>query len=212
MNKKQIKRRFFIAVFPPEHIAKQIESIKRYGPSSWEWKNAEDYHISLAFPGTLNETELEKLKKSLEKIAAESFDLTLDDIKIFESPIIQQNQNRRKMKNRHVLWGNPDDGTGNEQRKILGLHFSIAHTLRRHGFKYGIKDITPHLTLAKAPNDEIDLVKEFCRAAKGTKNLSWHCDRFGLYETLSPSDKRHPKNNNGRGSRYVKIAEFKLRR
>lgn len=206
MEKGDLKRQFFIAVFPPDHIKQQIaQQLKENAGEDfdhWEWKSDDDYHISLAFPGRLTEEELADLLKTLEQVDNETFEISLKGLQWFP-----REENKAK-NNKHVLWASPDQNGNNSFRE---LHLKVKALMRRYGFKYGRDEVSPHITIAKTPISDVDLAKDFMNAHNDFGTDSWVCDRFAIYETLSPDDETHPKNNQGEGSRYRKIAEFRLK-
>lgn len=202
-EKKSLKRQFFIAVFPPDEIKRQINDNlvhKEDATKGWEWKRAEEYHMSLAFPGAITEEELQILIKALDKVYFEAFSMSIDGVGHF---LRKENKNNN---NTHVVWARPDNQADNAIRE---LHYKIVGIMEEYGFKYGNREISPHMTIVKPPVTAHDLMKDFAAAASGFKSEAWQCDRFVLCETLDKSDPDHPHNNNGQGSRYKVIAEFK---
>lgn len=204
MRKGDLKRRFFVAVMPPDGATLDMTALRAKGPSHWDWKGQDDYHISLAFPGLLNETQLARLLTALATVRHEPFDAQFTGLAYF-----LRDPHARNRTAQNVLWARPDHAADNQLRS---LHFKIARALASHHLDFGIKDITPHLTVAKVPANDNSLIESFAAAhdAHAVTN-KWRCDRFGVYETLDKSDPRHPAHNGGRGTRYVRVAEFMLR-
>jgi 2'-5' RNA ligase len=199
----ELKRRFFVAVMPPADHTETIDKLRHYGPANWDWKRHGDYHISLAFPGMLDTGEVGRLIKALHTVEQAPFDLNFEGLGYFLKDPFKRSRGAQ-----NVLWARPDGPADNALRS---LHNRIAAALKDHKFAHGINDISPHLTVAKVPGNENTLMEQFAAAHGHTRTSAWRCDRFGLYETLPPGDPRHPDNNEGRGSRYVKIAEFTLK-
>lgn len=200
---ESLKRRFFVAVMPPQSQTEAIDKLRHYGPANWDWKRHGDYHVSLALPGMLDTGQVGRLIKALREVEQEPFTLRFDGLGYFLKDPFKRSRGAQ-----NVLWARPA-ATGDNA--LRSLHNRIAETLKRHKFSHGISDITPHLTVAKVPGHENSLIEQFAAAHAGTMTPTWHCDRFGLYETLPSADPRHPDQNQGRGSRYVKIAEFTLK-
>ncbi len=204
MEKGTLKRQFFIALFPPAWISERIEALRGQGPKDWDWKQAADYHVTLAFPGRLSDRALKRMKLVLQDIVHEAFDLSFEGLGHF----LPKTEGRKKRTPKHVLWARPD---GQAESAIRILHNKIAGKLRKSGFKYGLQGITPHLTVAKIPEGDLDLMTAFTKAHGSLEAPSWHCDRFALCEALPGSHDDHPANNNGEGSHYRKIVEFSLK-
>lgn len=206
MEKGDLRRKFFIAIFPPQDVAEKAEKIILKGRQngwSWDWKKKEDLHISLAFPGFLSSREMDKLKDALSKVAHKAFGISLNGIGMFFD-----NKNKAKKKNEHVLWLRPDSRTDNE---LKILHREITGRMQEAGFFSAGRDcFAPHVTLAKVDKDDVPLMKKFADACANRKVRKWHCGSFAIYESLSRRDPRHPVNNHGRGSKYEKVAEFPL--
>lgn len=204
LKKGDLKRRFFVAVMPPAPTTTPMTTLRGKGPAGWDWKGQEDYHISLAFPGMLNDAQLIRLLAALASVQHDSFDAQFTGLAYF-----LRDPHARSRTAQNVLWARPDHTTDNQLRS---LHFKIARVLAENHLDYGIKDITPHLTLAKVPANDNHLIESFAAAHDGHGVTPlWRCDRFGVYETLDRSDPRHPANNAGRGTRYVRVAEFTLK-
>ena len=202
-RKGDLKRRFFIAVMPPENHTGPIDALRDRGPAHWDWKGRPDYHISLAFPGLLDDAQVEKLVGVLRDVRHDSFDLSFTGLATFIKD--RAIRSRREL---NVLWAQPET-TADAQ--LRALQRKIAQHMARNGFHYGARNITPHLTVAKVPANDNDLVSTFAAAHDGLRTPSWRCDHFALYETLEKSDPRHPVNNDGRGTRYIKVAAFTLK-
>jgi 2'-5' RNA ligase len=203
MEKGALKREFFIAVFLPEEVARQVEKqLRKDGEiKGWEWKRPTEYHISIAFPGRLSEQDVEHVIKALQKVDMKSFDMSLSGLSYF-----LRRQNRQD-NNRHVLWLRPDNNADNALRE---LNFRVTETLQNSGFLPGSsREITPHVTLAKPPTTDTNLMQDFARAAAGFQTDNWRCAKFVLCETLGRDHPDHPANNPS-GSRYKVLAEFNL--
>ncbi|MBU0858315.1 MAG: RNA 2',3'-cyclic phosphodiesterase [Alphaproteobacteria bacterium] len=199
-----LKRRFFIAVMPPEKITAPLDDLRQQGPAHWDWKRHKDLHISLAFPGPLNQTQLKKLINVLSKVEHKAFPLNFSGLDCF----MRDPFNRKQASSLHVLWARPETRA---DAHLRSLHAEIIDHLKRHKFAAGRRDIVPHLTVAKVPAHDHNLVSHFAAAHAHKPTPSFQCDRFGIYETLEKNDPRHPDHNNGQGSRYVKVAEFILK-
>lgn len=202
MNKGELRRKFFIAVFPPRNVVEKVGKIMLKGPEHWSWNKKDNLHISLAFPGHLLSDDLDRLKGALEKIEHKAFDISLQGVGFF-----LDNKNKVKKQQEHVLWMRPDLPSDIE---IRTLHREIIGLMKDAGFSYGRDDFSPHMTLAKVERNEIDLMKEFSSSCSDVKTRSWRCGSIALYESLNRNDDKHPANNEGKGSKYKKIAEFKL--
>jgi|GEM_PF-1357577 len=204
MKKGDVKRHFFIAVCPPDHVCQDLNNkLNNARPSDpdWEWKQPENYHISLAFPGPLDDKNLQELKRILSRVNMPSFDMKLEGMGVF-----MRSQNS-KQNNTHVVWARPDNKCDNALRR---LHYKIANLISKSGFKYGKRDVTPHITIVKTPVLQGQKTHDYLNANHDVSSDEWHCDSFGLYETIRGSDPDHPRNNNGQGSKYRKVESFQL--
>jgi len=194
MARKQLTRRFFLAVFPPARITGGIADLGAKGPKDWDWKAQADYHISLAFPGNLTAAEQKKLIKALRDFDFRPFKLSFESMGVFAR---EPEESRSK---KHVLWARPDIAADNALR---ALHNKLAHFLKQRGFSYGLRQITPHLTVAKSEGAP-ELMEDFAAANMGLKTPVWHCDRIELRETLN-------RGSAPEGGRYKKVTEFLFR-
>ena len=209
MEKGSLKRHFFIAVNLPSGAKKQIERDVRAKSedkayAEWRWKPAAEYHISLAFPGALDEAEVKRLRTALATLDHESFDIDLKGVRFF----LRHNDPKRKEDNQHVLWL----GLSREaENNLRVLHHKVIDLLKRNGFHYGRNDITPHVSIAKVPMDDISAMRDFSDAHGEFTSKSWHCDKVSLYETLTPENPRYAEKKEKTGSRYVEVEHYRLR-
>jgi 2'-5' RNA ligase len=201
MKKGDLKRQYFIAVLPPRDAVEQIKKLKTKGDSSWGWNNPADYHISLAFPGPLSDKELGRLKKVLSGVKHSSFTMSLDELSFFlRSPL-------NKKSGKHILWARANGQADNE---IKSLHHKIINRMARHGFKYGKRDMTPHLTVARVEKQDRKLMEDFVRANAKLGAKDWHCDHFVLCESNGPDHLQDSSQQDPNKSRYKPVAVFKF--
>ncbi len=199
MARGQLRRQFFIAVFPPQWVNEQLAAMIADGPQEWRWQRPDDFHISLAFTGTMTDAELKKLITVLRDFEFRAFPLSLKGQAVFP----REPEDRRSKK--HVLWAWPDTDGDNALRT---LHNRLAHFLKQRGFRYGLRRITPHLTLAKT-DGPLEPMEAFAAANSETAIPAWSCDRIELRESLPGNHPEHPNNNGGQGGRFKKITEIK---
>ena len=202
MKKGSLRRKFFVAVFPPRDVAEKAEKVMLKGPRHWSWNKKHNLHISLAFPGYLTESDLEKLRGVLSRVTHKAFNVSLKGMGFF-----LDNKNKVRKEQEHVLWIKPDFRAENE---LKILHHEIVSLMKNAGFNYGRDDFSPHITVAKIEKEEIDLMKNFASACGDVRARTWKCSSFAIYESLTRKDPDHPVNNNGKGSKYKKITEFHL--
>jgi len=202
MKKGKLQRRFFVAIFPPPAVVKQMERMAIKGPDHWRWNRTPDLHLSLAFPGGLSEKDIKRLKQTLGKVVHKAFNIAFEGIGFF-----LDNRNRVKKISEHVLWAKPDFRADNE---LKTLQREIMTALKDAGFSHGRDDYAPHMTLAKVEQTDVTLMKDFADVNGNIKSKGWLCSSFALYESLKKSSPNHPANNDDVGSKYKKIAEFKL--
>lgn len=199
-----LRRRFFIAAMVPESLTRPLAALENAGKgkAGWDWKRPADYHISLAFPGALTGAQVARVVTLMQRVNQPAFNVRFEGLSSF----IREGE--IKPGRLSVLWARPDPAAN---AAFLRLHADIARLLVDHRFAFGRPDVVPHLTLAKVPMAENRVLRDFQAAHNGVTSAAWRCDRFGLYETIERHDVRHPANNNGQGSRYHCVAEFKLR-
>lgn len=206
MQKGEVRKRFFIAVFPPPEVADKIEKIMLKGPrgKDWSWNKKENLHISLGFPGALTPPELDKLKSAMAGIAHRAFRISLKGIDVFFD-----NKNKVQGRREHVVWLQPAS-PGAIDLKTLSREIAGAMKKNLKLKEGGPTYFTPHMTIAKTGDKDPGLVKSFAAACRALPSLGWDCLSFGIYESLNSRDPDHPANNRGRGSKYKKTAEFNL--
>ena len=203
MKKGHLKRHFFVAVALPDDakraLSAQLDETQRH--PGWEWKDSEDYHISLAFPGALDDRRFKEIKTILSQVDMQSFKVRLEGVSTFF-----KEQNRRK-NNKHVVWARPDSESDYNLRR---LNYKIAQTLKACGYTIGKRDQQPHVTIVKPPVTETEAVEDYVESRGTLDSVAWDCTSFVLYETLQPHDPDHPSNQNGEGSRFREVAVFNL--
>jgi 2'-5' RNA ligase len=208
MEKGSLKRHFFVAVNLPNWAKNLIEDeIKSEqtveGRDDWKWKDKAEYHISLAFPGALDEEQLQRLRAALSTLDHDAFDLNLEGTQFF----LRHDDPKRKGAASHVLWVGLSDKAESELRV---LHYKIVDILRRNGFHYGRNDITPHVSIVKVPSTELSAVKDFAHAHGDIESNSWPCTKIGLYETLTPDQEAYAERIEKSGSPYIEIEHYPL--
>jgi 2'-5' RNA ligase len=196
-KKGAAKRRFFIAAMPPTNIQDITAKIREKGPDHWKWQHPHDYHISIAFPGELTEEQVEKLIKILKQIDFSAFDVQVKGLKAF-------NRSGHPQKAPHVLWAGLNASGDAHFRE---LHKRVSQILNDHGFNSGRRDMEPHITLAKVPNNEMDAMLDIIRKEDGLTSETWRCEELILFETRA-RNRDHMAND---PSPYLEVERFRLK-
>ena len=80
----------------------------------------------------------------------------------------------------------------------------------RHKFRYGRRDINPHLTLARVDKDDLNLMADFAKANRKIPDNGWVCDRFTVCESDGPDHLSGDDSKTRKTSRYRKVFDIKL--
>ncbi|MCP1125596.1 RNA 2',3'-cyclic phosphodiesterase [Bacillus sp. AFS018417] len=130
-------RHYFIAVKLPNEIKNALAEWKETIEEAAlfrSWVHKEDYHITLSFLGSAEETQLEKLKQDLQQLAKISrFSLTLQGCHTFG----------RKEQPR-VFWVGVE-----EERALFDLQKQVYTICEQNGFQLETRPYHPHITIAR---------------------------------------------------------------
>lgn len=202
MLRKGGLKRLFIAVAIPPHIAKQLHHIQEDAENTpntkhWRWQHPEDYHISIAFPGNQGPNGLKKTIKALSNVRFPSFEAYVQGLRCF-------NRSGAKSNIPHVLWAgiNP---SADAYLKELGK--VVAEELRKEGIPFGRVDVMPHITLAKADQDDMNIILDIVARHDTLASDTWTIDEIILYDSHSQS--RMGRKNDPHP--YTEIQRFKLK-
>ncbi|WP_226670201.1 RNA 2',3'-cyclic phosphodiesterase [Metabacillus litoralis] len=135
---------FFIAVPIEDHIGNNIKkwiSTNKNELAFKSWVHPEDYHITLAFLGNVEDTnKLEKIKGVVREIVAmnSSFQLKVKGIDIFG-----------KKDSPRILWVSLE-----ESKALVDLQQKVFKACLENGIKLDSKPFAPHITIARKWNSE----------------------------------------------------------
>ena len=138
--------RLFVAIVPPpealEHLAAALESVQAVQGEALAWTTTEQWHLTLAFLGEVDDVRRERVEQRLARAASRSppLDLRISAAGAFGSP-----------KRARVLWA----GVDGEATALSRLADSVQAAARRSGIPIEARRYRPHLALARcrAPVD-----------------------------------------------------------
>lgn len=131
-------KRTFIAIDIPleSGIVEQINKLKSdFINEKIKWVRPQQYHITIQFLGNVENSEIQRINKSLDKITCNftGFSLELTEFGVFKS-----------LKNPRVLWigFKPSE-------ELVKLKDAVEDEMTRFGFDRSDKYFSPHLTIAR---------------------------------------------------------------
>jgi len=180
--------RIFLAIDIPEKIRKEIFSLGLSFLDKNENINAKpveekNLHLTLKFLGEVPDKEIDKIKETLKKIKAKSFNASLGTLGLFPSESFVR-----------VVW------ISLEPAKVLNeLHLDIDSILEKKGFKQE-KNFKSHITIARVKRikNKEELIKKL-KSIK-IKPSDFKISSFTLKKSILTSE----------GPVYENIAEFEL--
>lgn len=143
-----------------------------------KWTHKTDYHMTLAFLGSAEESQLEKIQIALDQVAARhnSFSFLLDEFATFPEP-----------KDAHVFFA----GSTKKSSELLSLAEDVRNELTFQNIPFDPKPFLPHVTLSRIKKG-IDLrhrIKRFNRQLIEVKSIVLFAtrpsDEVPRYEKLS---------------------------
>lgn len=175
--------RLFVAVTPPDGVLDRVDAATARVREEWDtlrWAGREQWHITLAFYGELDDARLPPLARRLERAAGRvaPLDLALTGAGTFPDAAGAQ-----------VLWA----GVQGDLRGLKRLAAAAAAAGRRVGAPTDRKPFRPHLTLARCrrPTD----LRALVAGLDGFDGGTWRAGKLLLirshpgpvprYETLS---------------------------
>src|SRR5579863_5380500 len=134
--------RTFVALEMNDHVQRHLEGVIRQVARllpSVRWVDPKSIHLTLAFLGELDDTQLADAIAATEQAVQQArvFDYSLSRLGIFGNP-----------RSPRVIWMGIDEPTGTLKR----LHGLINHELSQRGFEIDKRPFSPHLTLARLKN------------------------------------------------------------
>lgn len=193
--------RLFVALDIDEairaRIARFLDGVREFAPDA-RWARSESLHVTLKFIGEKPGEEVEKIKLTLETIAAESLEMKFRGYGFFPTA-----------RSPRVFWVGIESGA-----TLCSLAALVDDRLASLNIPKEEHAFTPHLTLARGgssgspreqkadrPNRKFQHLQEKLSALPAPEFGTMTVREFFLYQSkLSPS-----------GSKYTKLAEFALR-
>ena len=194
--------RLFVAVDIDDtirsRIARFLDGVREFAPDA-RWARPESLHVTLKFIGEKSEDDIEKIKRALETIAADTFEMNFRGHGFFPG-----------VRAPRVFWVGIETGSNLSSLAVLVTErlASVDIPKEEHTFN-------PHLTLARggggsgsprwrkgdAPNRNFQRLQEKLAALPAPEFGTMTVREFFLYQSqLSPG-----------GSKYMKLAGFGLR-
>jgi RNA 2',3'-cyclic 3'-phosphodiesterase len=193
--------RLFVALDIDDSIRSRIalflEGVRGFAPDA-RWVRPESLHVTLKFIGEKSEEEAEKIKKALETIEADMFEMNIRGYGFFPGARMAR-----------VFWVGIEAGANLASLAVTVDEKLAALTIPREEHAF-----SPHLTLARGgggsgsprkqksdtSNRGFQRLQEKLAALPAPEFGTMTAREFFLYQSqLSPV-----------GSRYTKLAEFKL--
>jgi RNA 2',3'-cyclic 3'-phosphodiesterase len=192
--------RLFVAIAPPPEALDELEALTaplRAARDDLRWTSREAWHVTLAFLGEVQESELPGLLPRLERAAGRHHDFCLAIAGAGTFPAADR---------ANVLWG----GLSGDRRSLANLAASVTAGASRAGATPPDKGrrFEPHLTLARCrlPAD----VSAIVAALASYQGLPWHADRIHLVRSQLPATAAEPGRAGSR-PRYTTVAWWPLR-
>jgi 2'-5' RNA ligase len=178
-------------------VTRFLDGVRGFAPDA-RWVQPESLHVTLKFIGEKSEEEVGEIKRGLETIAADTFEITFRGYGFFPSARAPR-----------VFWIGIEGGP-----KLTSLAAGVDETLARFDIAKEEHAYTPHLTLARGaggsgsprrlkhdhPNSGFQRLQEKLAPLPAPEFGTMTAREFFLYRSqLSPG-----------GSKYTKLAGFRL--
>jgi len=175
--------RLFVALSIPDAVAQYFMLLQGGVPGA-RWQSREQLHMTLRFIGEVNGRDTSAIDDALAGIEAPAFQLQFHGVGQFGN------------KQPHSLWAaaRPNDRLDHLARKVDAVIHRVGQPQDAHKF-------TPHVTLARMRNPELDKVREWLVAHALSTSVEFTVDAFCLYSSKLTSD----------GSVYAIEQEYPLR-
>lgn len=178
--------RLFVGLAIDESVKETLERLTlrlRTRDDGLRWSSREQWHVTLAFLGEVDDAGKARLAAELKQVRMEPLTLRVDQLGVFERAGILQAE----------VEVTP---------ALLALYEAVSAAARRCGLAVEERPYRAHVTLARAKNR--DGRKTIERLRRGTDrqrlSASWRAEDFLLYESQSSPE----------GSQYVVLERFNL--
>lgn len=211
----------FLAIMIPPPVRDIFAAKSALMPRSWDIKHPENLHISVLYQNDLDIGDTCELarRRELTSKGIQKFRLIENTDRIVltfpgfgyytnhEDPKKGRPHFRTESHNLHVAV----DQAANNQIKFL--HSCIIPFFRANGAKFGLTKIDPHVTVARVPKDEVDLMFDFGRAHSSDIAAipPLEITHLGLYRNTSNQSIRELREaGEQEGPKYELIEEYPL--
>jgi 2'-5' RNA ligase len=175
--------RLFVALSIPNSVAQELMLLQGGVPGA-RWQSREQLHLTLRFIGEVDGRDARAIDDALAGIEAPAFSLQLHGVGQFG--------NRQP----HTLWA-----AARKNELLEHLARKVDTAIRRVGQPQDAHKFTPHVTLARMRNPELDKVREWLTAHALFTSGEFDVNAFCLYSSKLTSD----------GSVYRVEQEYPLR-
>ncbi|MPZ62874.1 MAG: RNA 2',3'-cyclic phosphodiesterase [Propionibacteriales bacterium] len=171
--------RLFVAVDPPAEVRADLRrrvAILEPMMDGWRWVPEEQWHLTLAFLGEVDDLRSGRLESRLERVASrhEPLELSANGFGAFQRPA-----------RAHVFWC----GVDGDREPLRRLAWSVAAAARKAGIEVEGRAYRPHLTLGRrrTPAD----LREVLTAEGAYAGPSFQVTEFVLVESHLGAKVRH---------------------
>jgi len=175
--------RLFIAIELPNGIKNELGRL-RTNIEGVRWMPAEQFHLTLAFLGEVDEETALRLSANLAEIRTATFELTLAEASCFPS------QQRPR-----VIW----IGVKPEPR-LLKLAAAVQQSALNSGIFLEERPFSPHITLARLKSPSTDELSDYINRKSGLTLTPFSVKEFTLFQSSLSSQ----------GALHCKVRSFPL--
>ena len=169
--------RLFAAIDLPSEVAASLEDVVA-ADERLRWVPREQWHITLAFYGEVDDARAERLREGLERAAKRG--------RPFRARLLGAGSFPRPAAKARVLWVGLD-GEVDEMRRLADR---CAGAGRRARIAMEDRAFRPHLTLARARREPVD-VTDIVAALSSYAGPSWSVTSLRLVRSYLGSQTRH---------------------
>ena len=166
----------FTALEIPELIRSELAGLQGFEDAEWDagWVPEENFHITLAYIGDVEEPFAEDIDTELARIKRPGFELELKGVGAFGG------------KRPQILYAAVAKSPALDA--LAEKHMSV---LRRLGVEIDGRNYTPHVTLARPRHAPLDLVQRWIAANNLYASGPFPVDRAVLFSSHKTGDGRH---------------------
>ena len=162
--------RLFVALSIPDDVAGQLMLLQGGVPGA-RWQSREQLHLTLRFIGEVDGRDARAIDDALAGIEAPAFGVQLHGVGQFGN------------KQPHTLWA-----AARKNELLEHLARKVDTAIRRVGQPQDAHKFTPHVTLARLRNPELDKVREWLTDHALSTSAEFTVDAFCLYSSKLTSD------------------------